>query len=174
MLDYKHLVQTVQIITPICRQARCPKLDFSGWIKAIEWSVITVTVVCHAGKLMTTFSLSMRSGFHIVNTYCNRKDSLLYFKPPPGWQTSIDHSHPNWDNLCLPVFYWETECRLEERLLSTLLSSNDILLCSQNDNTWNKRSPITVEVQDLFWTWKMCCLFTLFSCLCLFALRHAM
>jgi len=138
MLDYKHLVQTGHIITPICRRARCPKLDFfSSWVKAIEWSVITETVVCHAGKLMMTFSLSMRSGFHIVNTYCNRKDSLLYFKPPPGWQTSIDHSHANWDNMCLLVFYWESECRLEERSLSTLLSSNDILLWSQNDNTWH-------------------------------------
>ena len=137
MLDYKHLVQTGHIISTICRRERCPMLDFSGWVKTIEWSVITVMVVCHAGKLMTTFSLSLQNGFHIVNIYCNRKDLLLYFKPPPGWQTSMDHSHANWDNLCPPVFYWESECRLEERLRSTLLSSNDILLCSQYDNTWN-------------------------------------
>jgi len=87
-------------------------------------------------------SLSMRSGFHIVNTYRNRKDSLLYLKPPPGWQTSIDHSHANWNNLCLPVFFWEGKCHLEERLLSPLLSSNDNLLCSQNDNTWNKNDTV--------------------------------
>ena len=41
-------------------------------------------------------------------------------------------------------------------------------------NIWNTYSPITVEVQYLFWTWKKCWLFTLFSCLCLLALCHAM